>query len=147
MNNIEIKNFNKKCAKILGIKTVETASGETLYSIESLPKILIPVGSRGASAHVETRLLLAKLEQLQFHSNWDWIMEVVERIKYIDDNQSEFFNDYYRIDFQIDFIHGVTVRIDKERIFLQTAFGEGQLKDAVVNAVDEFINWLNNEKK
>ena len=82
-----------------------------------------------------------------YHSSWDWLMEVVEKIRFIDDNQEFFFNNYYRIDFKFDFLNGVELWIDKERLFLQTAFGENQLVEAIYNAVIEFIKWYNTNKK
>lgn len=82
-------------------------------------------------------------ESLLFHSSLDWLIPVFERIQYIDDNNSEFFDEYYNIEFTIDLLNGVTFKIDKKRIFMQTAFGPGQLVDSVWSGVISFIKWYN----
>lgn len=87
-------------------------------------------------------------ENLLFHKSWDWLIPVFEKIKYIEDNQEEFFGeDYYIISFEIDLLNGVDIKIDKKRIFMQTAFGEGQLIDALHGGVIEFIKWYNKNDK
>ncbi len=121
MTKKEINNFNKICAEFLGVK-FEIHSSTWRY------KNLI-------------------VTELLFHSDWNWIMEVVEKIKYIEDNQEKFFGDeYYLIHFEIDLLNGVDLFIDKKRIFSQSAFGEGQLKEAVVQAINQFLIWYNENK-
>ena len=84
----------------------------------------------------------------RFHNDWNWLMPLFEKIKYIEDNQEEFFGeDYYIISFEIDLLNGVDIKIDKKRIFMQTAFGEGQLIDALHGGVIEFIKWYNKNDK
>lgn len=85
-------------------------------------------------------------KDLKYHKSFSWIMPVFERIQYIADNQSEFLKEYYNFDFKIDLLNGVDLRIDKHRIFMQTAFGEGQLIDALYNGVLSFIEWYNINK-
>lgn len=39
---------------------------------------------------------------------------------------------------------GFDFKIDKKRVFMQTAYGKGQLIDAVWSGIIEFIKWYNN---
>lgn len=80
MTQEEIIEYNKRCAEFLNIKTLLTSSQEILYSIEDLPEITIPVGSSGINATIQTGLLKAGVNQLVFHSNWNWIKSVLEKI-------------------------------------------------------------------
>lgn len=88
------------------------------------------------------------LRYMKFHSDWNWIMEVVEKIKSIDDNQEDWFGDeWYRIQFVIDLMNGVEIRINSERIFMMTAFGEGQMLGSIVEAVNCFLEWFDEKVK
>jgi hypothetical protein len=100
----------------------------------------------------ENKLIIEFMEYTQvkadyFYDDWNWLMPVVEKIKFIDDHQDVFFEDYYSINFKMEFFYGVELWIDKERLFLQTAFGENTLIDAVYRGVIEFIKWYNKNKK
>ena len=79
-----------------------------------------------------------------YHKSWDWLMKVIEKIQYIEDNQEEYFGEeYFNIHFEIDFLNGVDLSIDGVRIFMQTAFDKGQLIEAVYGGVVTFIKWYN----
>jgi hypothetical protein len=69
---------------------------------------------------------------LKFHSDWNWIMEVVEKIQYykaliISNNHCE-----------IHFMPEDGVRIN---------IGRRTTKEAVVQAIWEFLNWYNEQKQ
>lgn len=91
-------------------------------------------------------MIVGDYNLLKYHSSWDWLMPVIERMKFIDDHQDDFFEDYYSINFKMEFFYGVELWINKERLFLQTAFGEDQLIEATYSAVIEFIKWYNKNK-
>lgn len=106
-------------------------------------KVFVPVeGSWYAQEN-----LFWEPKDLDFHSDYNWIMPVIDRIKYISDYQEDFLDDYYLIDFKLYFLHGIELWIDKKRIYLCTAFGEGQLLDALYGGVIAFVNWFNEHKK
>ena len=84
-------------------------------------------------------------EELLFHSDANWQFEAIERIKYISENSKKFFGKYVDIQFLVDFLNGVELYVDKERIFLQTAFDEGQLKEAIFEALYQFSIYLKNK--
>lgn len=138
----EIIEGNKLIAEFMGAATLEKCPNiikgyiqkdEVWFSEEYNPKI-----------EVEST---TKLTDLKYDSSWNWLMPVVERIKFIEDHQDDFFEDYHSINFKMEFFYGVELWIDKDRLYLQTAFGEDTLKDAVYSAVLNFINWYNKTKK
>ena len=132
MNQKEINDYNRRCAKLL---QWEVTSEDGFICSEKYHNLDYESYYRGVSSN------------LLFHSNWEWIMEVLERIKYVDENQDEFFHEqYFSIDFKIDLLHGVELIIDEERLFLQTAFGKDQLKEAVVGGINEFLIWYEQNK-
>lgn len=133
MTKKEIEKFNKNCAIFLGAQIFDDdkeAYPNGYWMIQN-DKFDLPYN----------------IEDMTFHLDYNLLMFIVERIKYIEDNQSLFLKEYYTIDFKIDLIHGVELRVDKQRIFMQTAFGEGQLKDALINGINEFFKWFKNHKK
>lgn len=76
----------------------------------------------------------------------DALIPVINEIQYIADRTTAVFGKYYEISFVIDLLNGVTLKINGERIFLQTAFGEGQIVDAVYNGCVSFVEWFESEK-
>jgi hypothetical protein len=134
MTQEEINNYNRLCAEFLGFKYKNQAKFWAIYPLDN-------------SSYLR-KLGYVRMDKLEFHSDWNWIMEVVEKIKYIEDNQEKFFGEeYYLIHFEIDLLNGVDLFIDKKRLFSQSAFGEGQLKEAVVKAINQFLIWYNNEQR
>ena len=77
----------------------------------------------------------------------DKLVPLINKIQEVSDNVDKYFDSYPNISFEIDLLNGVTVKIDKERIFMQTAFGEGQLQDAIYNGCEAFVQWFNENKK
>ena len=84
------------------------------------------------------------LNELCYHSSWDWLMTVVEKIKDIADKDEDGRMEF-SIKFELDFINGVQVWAQNKRLYFSTAFGEGQLIEAVYGGVIEFINWYNKQ--
>ena len=66
------------------------------------------------------------IEDLNFHSNWNWLMEVVEKI----------FKDFYNLN---PCPIGLKMEIEKQLIKVN--------KEAVYNACVEFIKWYNQQPK
>lgn len=133
MTKKEILRYNKRCAKFLGWQRSEKHN----YAF------IIPKSFNIGNMSVDYYLP----EYLEFHSDWNWIMKVVERIKFIEDNQGIFFGEeYYRINFEIDLLNGVDFRIDEDRIFMQTSFGKEELKEAVVKGISAFLKWYKKHK-
>lgn len=88
-------------------------------------------------------------EIMQFYKEGsiDSLLPVLLWIQKIDDNQEQYLKEYFIISFIIDLLSGVDLRIDKKRIFMQTAYSESQLADAVYNGCLAFSEWFEINKK
>jgi hypothetical protein len=76
----------------------------------------------------------AKDEELEYHKDWNWLMQVVEKIESLD----------YEL-----FIETFEVRIEKHRetLFRQHTKVSNQTKiEAVYNACVSFVKWYNQTK-
>ena len=71
--------------------------------------------------------------ELVYHSDWNWLMEVVEKIRGIDQTAKE--------DFKIRLLH---YQRNKKTVF-DLSILEG--KEYVYNACIEFIKWYNEQNK
>jgi hypothetical protein len=79
-------------------------------------------------------------EEMLFHSDWNWLMEVVQRINITED---------YRFSIQINtmdvYIHDAK---NNNYIFKSGAdWQPNELKKSVYEAVGYFIKWYNNQEK
>lgn len=75
---------------------------------------------------------------LQFHSDWNWLMEVVEKIESLE---------YYSISIQIwNKRCSVDVSENFEKDLFHYAKSEKTKIEAVYNACIEFIKWYNQKK-
>jgi hypothetical protein len=77
----------------------------------------------------------------------DSLIPIIEAIQEISDDTDQYLDGHYNIMFTVDLLHGVTIKVDKERIFLCTAFGEGQLADALYEGCLSFADWFEKHKK
>ena len=75
---------------------------------------------------------------LKFHSDWNWIMEVVEAIEKIDDN---FY--FVKINTGGCFIHPLNDTRDYKGICYQAGKTK---KEAVVQAINQFLIWYEQNK-
>lgn len=125
--------LNKKCAEFLGIIT---DNGYWIEFEKTMPNNL--VGNYSKRHHID---------QLCFHSDWNWIMEIVGRIEDIQTvGQRVYFTispfeisvycsgvlekNLYQLNFKLDGRH----------------FKGDQKTEAVVHAIWEFLNWYNTQK-
>lgn len=102
-----IEQFNRKCADFIGFIFEED---NLIYSFNK--KELFEFLDRSAYA----------IHDLKFHSDWNWIMEVVDKITM-----------YYK-DKEIPKIH----------LLHQPIFTP---KEAVIQAIDQFLDWYNKQKE
>lgn len=105
-----IDQFNKKCADFLNWGIISTKSGELLYK-----------NSRTLSEYY--------IHMLRFHSDWNWIMEVVEAIQNTTNPKT-----------QEDTTH-LTLRLN-----IQANLGRVN-KSKTIQAIDQFIDWYNKQKE
>lgn len=74
-------------------------------------------------------------EGMEYHSSWDWLMPVVEKI------DTDFCSDYEVI------IFSSSCHIQSCIGGKQSFMGAGKKIDAVYQAIIEFINWYNSQNK
>ena len=82
------------------------------------------------------------IDELKYHEDWNWLMEVVEKIESLEifDRMGRF--NINTKNFDENYTSFIT---DKDEDFIQCE-GETKIK-AVYNAVVEFIKWYNNQNK
>jgi hypothetical protein len=127
MTQEEILEYNKRCAKFLGyINTTPTDKDFDIYHNEKGMII-------GNKIHTMIEPMSAK-----FHSDWNWIMEVIKSIQKIIIKNDE--------EFCIEFYQGLP---NKSKTFVSI----GELgtesedpKEAVVQAINQFLIWYNTQK-
>lgn len=129
MNKKWIAQFNKKCAEFIGAYFCDDDKKE------------FPNGYWLIDDYY--RELPLYLNQFKFHSDWNWIMEVVEKI------ESFIFQEpvpdtYY----EVRLVGSVYVYIGSNNgDELITVDDQPSKKQAVVKAIDQFIDWYNKQKE
>lgn len=80
----------------------------------------------------------------KYHSSWDWLMPVIEKIESINSIKDQSTTDYF---FQAtNFIQNYTASImSRDNLLIVEAEGEARI-DASFNAVVEFIEWYNQDR-
>lgn len=155
MTEEEIIDFNKLCAEFFkGMKYIigypDSDNLKYKYKVDTssfdlpIPKDLNQKINYYKVGDVILRYYI-DLTKLEFHSNWNWIMELVDKIEKIDDSK------YY-----VSILENECSIIDKEAaanednpFFIEPiSFKIGDSKkDAVVQAIREFILKINYEGK
>jgi hypothetical protein len=120
MTQEEILEFNKKCAEFLGAKII--ASNDSI----------LPIAHFGKSMDEGRRYTSYELHFLRFHSDWNWIIEVVEAIENLDQGI-----------YQVDILQeGCKIR-KRCRDFIDYTVSKlppnTTKKEAVVKAIDNFL--------
>lgn len=118
MTQEEIIDYNKRCAELLNWEIVENEILTVPDDCKVKPQIYFPA-----------------YQNLLFHSDWNWIMEVVEAIEKLD----------------------ISVLIGKNSCVIEQYFGKTPFelptlkaeskKEAVVQAINQFLIWYNDRKR
>ena len=80
-------------------------------------------------------------KDLKFHSDWNWLMEVVEKIMVLCEKQTTFICHNFRIG-----VTSINIKVEHERQFKHIDcyyLNYGSKLEAVYNACIEFIKWYN----
>jgi hypothetical protein len=84
-----------------------------------------------------------KPDEMYFHSHWNWIMEVVERIEMT--NSSSWMGSYVTIWSNRE---GCTIEVKTTSTDFYTSIPvKTTKKEAVVEAIWQFLNWHNEQKQ
>ncbi len=125
MTQEEILQYNKLCAEFLGYHfyNKEITFGR---SEESKPTIL--------PNFIEINEKEYQLPSLKFHSDWNWIMEVVEAIEKLGYEFRGWSNIYYIVDSK-----------NNSDVVAEES-GNLTKKEAVVQAINQFLIWYEQNK-
>jgi len=138
MTQEEILEGNKLIAEFMGLRKIMLWGGvDFLYDIEKESYVTyVKVGSSGINATINTRVLKARPDELLFHSSWDWLMPVVEKIESLEHitEQGSYGNYYLTL-----FKNYGSICYGRFRIG-DVINGEGRLSVAY-KVVIEFIKW------
>ena len=131
MKQEEILEYNKRCAEFLGWKEtteqfkIDWVGCKTKERLDRLNKQYIPILEKNGD------VLFPDFSVINFHSDWNWIMEVVEAIEN----------------------RGIVVLIGKNTCVIEQTYGKTTIelpsikknskKEAVVEAINQFLNWYN----
>lgn len=122
MTQQEILNHNKLCAEFLGYK----CSVNEQYELPNM--MTFPPKKNSNLCHTAK---VCCVKDMQFHSDWNWIMEVVEAIK----EKTKF----KTIDECSEDEWYATIGVTRLTIT--------STKEAVVQAINEFLIWYNQNKQ
>lgn len=117
MTQEEILEYNKLCAEFLGV--------DIHYSVEVYKDSKSPLRQ-----YIDNR---PKSEPLLFHSDWNWIMEVVEAIEKLPGIKQ-----FHIVDNSAYLNGGLNVG---------SFANESGKKEAVVQAINQFLIWYNENNK
>lgn len=87
------------------------------------------------------------VKEIPYHTSWDWLMPVVEKIESIEDDLSPY-QSYSKNNFCVSIRNGFCQIISGDFLMDFDEFDKhsGTKKEAVFNAVCEFIEWYNENK-
>ena len=140
MSEQEILEGNLLIANFLGLESIDSGDDQDWFYIDEDEQINNIYTITKEAEYVT-------VDELLYHLSFHYLMKVVEKIQKLENRENPAFNDSYKIDFIIDLLNGVTLTIDKTRIYFCTSYGEGQLLDALYGGVIVFIKWFNKNKK
>lgn len=132
MTQEEILEYNKRCALFLGWKEtseqfkidwVGCKTKERLDKIDKEANIYIPILEKDGD------VIFPDFSVINFHSDWNWIMEVVEAIEQLENVRVKMLQNSCDI-----FV------IDKDKFITVTKTSK---QEAVVQAINQFLIWYN----
>jgi hypothetical protein len=127
MTQEEILIYNKRCAEFLGFKK-DTVNGKDVVRIPN--KTWSEWSNRGQDYVEDDWYALYKpsFHSLKYHSDWNWIMEVVEAILKLPNIKKQ-----------------EDTTQQSKRIAIQAYLGRAN-KEAVVSAINQFLIWYKQNK-
>ena len=117
MTQQEILDYNKKCAKFLG------------WKIDSDEILSVP-----ETCKVKPQIYWPAYQNLIFHSDWNWIMEVVEAIEKLGYK--------FQLGWNITALVSLVPNTSAKIAFIESE----NRKEAVVQAINQFLIWYNEHR-
>lgn len=134
---------NKLIAEFMGLPT-RISKGTTYYGICDEISEMQSIGEWAGISVIENEdtpeektLYGQSIDELKYHTSWDWLIPVVEKIeKQLDENN-------YHLIVKIENTYCSILKEDGEEII---GFAEKNKLEATYKAVAEFIKWYNKNK-
>lgn len=154
MTDQQIKDFNKRCVDFLGIKYEERTVDTDIDPVFSKParQLVFNIGNKKYT-----------LNNLKFHSDWNWIMDVVIKIEMLNIELPERFKKGFLknsthgnviIDTSYDnrpefngWSSSVSIELSHPFIYDSLNYDESRFEtkiEATVHAIDKFLIWYEN---
>lgn len=153
MTKKEILEYNKLCAEFLTI--YEEKENELQAYPEQQYSPLCSYANSAYSFDKEDNVITTVWGYCKFHSDWNWIMEVVEAIEKLDFSKTGYsWEDEYGIHYNNE---GTSVEIGNNTCFIYENLALDPIhvyvdvkaetkKKAVVQAINSFLIWYNKNK-
>lgn len=136
----QMTNFNKRCAEFLGYKVITEKPYDGAITVQE--------GCNNPSFLHDRMIEESWYVYPEFDSDWNWIMEVVEKIENTN-RQSHL--DYYEIKIcknciDVRYSMGIVKRYTFSNDYLEQAISDKRKhfvtkKEATINAINEFLIW------
>lgn len=131
MSKEEILEYNKRCAEFLDWKKTYAHEFDKYGYCQTVDGYETPfiniISDEQIIEYNNSRFTYSERE-LQFHSDWNWIMEVVEAIQKI--SEVNIYKDECSI---------------AKKVNVSYIKGYGKTKEAVVQAINQFLIWHNEQ--
>lgn len=138
MTQEEIFDYNKRCAEFLGAIYAEHGEAWAFGNPKN-------IGSKMFHGVMYHNVIQAERfeKELKFHSDWNWIMEVVEKIESLDKLGGIVMIQQGRCKITSIMAGDHSVYADVSLYFTKGMKGQ---KEAVVEAINQFLIWYNTQK-
>lgn len=138
MTQEEILEYNKRCAEFLGALYSENADAWGFGNARNL-------GSKIINDRMYHNVIDADryVLELKYHSDWNWIMEVVEAIE-----STPVLNSKYASDYNVVFdSFGLYIESTGYHSATIVQVDNPSKKEAVIQGINKFLLWYNENKK
>lgn len=149
MNKEEILEYNKRCAEFIKAKPCKDWQGNDGYEH---PDWLHWQWSNRFRDTLE--LYSYRYSDLKFHSDWNWIMKVVEAIEKLElgDLEGLITDEHGNLDKHLDCEAGIEIDTNSCNIYIQATMrlvdkfievSSSTKKEAAIQAINKFLIWYN----
>lgn len=129
-----IEQYNRKCAEFMGYELI------TPEMRKNPEKWNTSYWEHKDKDNIHTALkVLGSHGYLSYHSDWNWIMKVVEKIESLE-------NIYFQIEEKSCYVYDIS-KFSYERMDSFIQQDANTKKEAVIRAIDQFIDWYNKQKE
>lgn len=144
MTSEEVLEYNKRCAKFLEWKKCLTHEFDKYGYCETVDGFITPFDNRVADPQIleyNSSIYEYAIKDLQFTISWDWVMEVIEKIKETITEWDHIYTmspEEQKVDYQLFKEDSIANRIEHLTMYAD--------KEAVIEAINQFLIWHKRNK-